>query len=268
MRWNGIFAAMFLVGVPMGAQIPEKKELTATPKFVEGAPKPSFKRFTEAQLKGEIRILSARSYAMFGYNTPEVRIKLPQVANSSYASIEFGPATLLDDKGKEVPFELEEGGYQENKFSDEIRFRVADSDQIVRFDHVRGQVKVKYPLSVRTTTVSKAKPGPPELAVKLDGPYVSFADEEAKLPDTSFTRLKPLRAYDAAGRQLEQHGYSEASYDDSGAYVRRTSFFGNVARVELDSVDEWAELELPYDLKPAPMLPAGKEGEAPEGERP
>ncbi|HJU83211.1 MAG TPA: hypothetical protein VJ600_03285 [Holophagaceae bacterium] len=268
MRWNGLFAALFLVGVPSRAQIPERKELTATPKFVEDAPKPAFKRYTEAQLKAEIRILSARSYAMFGYNTPEVRIKLPQVANSSYSVIEFGPATLLDAKGKEVPFELEEGGYQENKFSDEIRFRVADSDQLVRFDHVRGHVKVKYPLAVTTTAATKAKPGPPALAVKIDGPYVSFAEEEAKLPDTSFTRLKPLRAYDAAGHQLEQHGYSEATYDDSGAYVRRTSFYGVVARVELDSVEDWAELDLAYDLKPAPMLPAGKEGEAPEGERP
>ncbi len=254
--------------VPASAQIPDRKELTTTPRFVTDAPKPAFKPFTEAQLKAALRVISARSYAMFGYNTPEVRLVLPKVANSSYASVEFGTATLMDAKGREVAFELEEGGLDEEKNSAEIRFQKKGGEEgILDYARAKGVVKVKYPLAVRTTVVTKGKPAPDELSVKIDGPYVSFNDEAAQLPDTSFSHLKPLRAYDAAGKQLEQHGYSEAGTDDDGVYRRRTSFYGNVARVELDTVDGWAELELPYDLRPAPLLPKGDEGLDPERKR-
>lgn len=259
-RWA---AALLLAGLPLQAQFPPRKELTKAPKYVEGA-KPVFRAFSEAQLRSEIRIVPARSYAMFGYNTPEVRIQLPRCANSAYASIEFGTATLLDAKGAEVPFELEEGGYEASKYSDEIRFSPKEGEGILAFAQVRGHVKVKYPLSVTTLSATKAKPGPAALAVKLDGPFVAFAEEEAKLPDAAFSELHPARAYDAAGRQLEAFSYSESGYDDSGAYLKRMAFCGEVARLELDSIEGWAELELDYDLKPAPLLPAGKEGEDPE----
>ena len=264
MRAFRLALAVCLSALAVQAQIPERQELLQAPKFVENAPNPAFRAFTEAQLKAEIKVGAARSFAMFGYNTPEVRIQLPRIGNSSYASIEFGPATLLDAAGHKVAFELEEGGFEESKGSDEIRFRKPDSEALVHFDHAKGRVKVKYPLSVRTTVATKAQPGPAELAVKIDGPFVSFAEEAAKLPDAAFASLHPVRAYDASGRQLEAHGYSESSYDDDGLFVRHMAFYGEVARVELDSVDAWAELDLPYDLKPAPMLPAGQEGLDPE----
>ena len=101
------------------------------------------------------------------------------------------------------------------------------------------------------------------MAVKIDGPYVSFAAEEAKVPDTSHAQV-PIRAYDAAGRQLEQHPNSDAGPDDNGVEIYHMGFYGNVARVEIDSVESWAELDLPYDLTPAALLPAGHEGEEPE----
>jgi hypothetical protein len=262
MRWNRL-PVLLLVGASCLAQIPERGELTATPKFVEETVRPSFRSFTEAQLRAEIKIISARSYAMFGYNTPEVQVKLPQVSNSHYSTIEFGPATLLSATGQKVPFKLEGSGYTEEKFSDEIRFRIADSDKIIRFAHVRGRVKVKYPLTVKTAIITPTQPGPPELAAKIDGPYVYFAEDEEKTPGPFFTKLRPLRAYDAAGRQLEQHSNSDAS-DDNGVEIRHVGFYGNVARVEIDTVESWVELDLPYDLTPAPLLPKGNEGENPE----
>ena len=264
MRRRGLPAVLLLVGASCLAQMPERRELTATPKFVEDSVRPSFRSFTEGQLRAEIKITSTRNYAMFGYNTPEVRAKLPQVSNSDYSQIEFSPATLVDQADQAVSFELEEGGYSEEKFSAEIRFRNpdSDSDKIVSFAHVRGSVKVKYPLAVKTFTITPTQPGPRKLAVKIDGPYVSFAEEEAKLPDSS-TKLKPIRAYDAAGRQLARYGYSETTSEQSG-YIKHVAFYGKVARVEMDSVESWAELDLPYDLTPAPLLPAGHEGEDPE----
>jgi len=265
MRWNRLPAVLLLMMGAAGlAQMPDRKALTEWPKFVEESPKPAFRTFTEAQLRAEIKIISRRSYAVFGYNTPEVRVNLPKVSNSAYSKIEFGPATLLNAAGAKVRFELEESGYMDDKYASEIRFQTGNPDKIIQFARARGQVKVKYPLVVKTAVITPAQPGPPELAVKIDGPYVAFAEDEEKTPESSFGKLKPIRAYDAAGHQLEQHGYSETSSDESGAELKHVSFYGNVARVEIDTVESWAELDLPYNLTPSPLLPKGHEGEDPE----
>ncbi|MDP9264319.1 MAG: hypothetical protein M3O85_08380 [Acidobacteriota bacterium] len=259
MRWSRL-PVLLLMGASCLAQTPKRAELTATPKFMKDPVQPSFQSFTEAQLRAAIKIISARNYAVFGYNTPEVRLKLPQVSNSTYSTVEFSPATLVDAAGQEMAFEVEEGGYNKETFSDELRFSLANSDKIIDFAHARGHVKLKYPLVVKTSTITRGQPGPPELAVKIDGPFVSFAEDEAKIPEIFFmSKLQPIRAYDGAGRQLEPYGSSET---EEG--MKRIPFYGNVARVEIDTVDSWAELDLPYDFTASPLLPAGHEGEDPE----
>lgn len=264
MRWSRLPVLLVLAGASCLAQIPDRKELVANPKFEEESPRPSFKVFTEAQLRAQIKIISGRSHAVFGYNTPEVRVKLPAVSNSHYAEIEFGPATLLSATGGKVPFELEQGGYQEDTFSDEIRFQPKGRGTIIGFARVRGRVKVKYPLAVKTAVIKPGQAGPPELAVKIDGPYVAVAvavaEEEVK--------LSLVRAYDAAGRQLKRHGHAETATDDDGTYRWHIAFYGEVARLEIDTVESWAELDLPYNLTPAALLPKGHEGEDPESYQP
>jgi hypothetical protein len=267
MRWNRL-PVLLLMGASCVAQIPERKELVGNPKFAEESPKPSFRTFTEAQLRAEIKILARRSYAMFGYNTPEVRVNLPKASNSAYSKIEFGPATLVSAAGAKVPFELEESGYMDEECASEIRFQTGNPEKLVQFARARGQVKVKYPLVVKTAVVTPTQAGPPELAVKIDGPYVAFAEDEEKTPESSFGKIRPIRAYDAAGHQLERHGYSETTSDDDGAYRKHVSFYGDVARVEIDTVESWVELDLPYNLAPAPLLPKGHEGENPEDYKP
>jgi hypothetical protein len=262
MRRSGWFLVLVLLCAVSGAQMPPRAQLVRTPKFVASV-KADFRTFTEQQLRKEIAIVSARSYAVFGYNTPEVRIKLPQVSNSAYASIELADPTVLNEAGQPVTFEVEHGGYNEEKFSDEIRF-ASGTDEVVRYASARGTVKVKYPLEVKTLKLTPAQLGPKDLAMKISGPYVSFDDEAVQVPETSFTKLKPIRAYDAAGHQLEEYSQSETSTDADGVMRKKMAFYGVVARVEIDSVPAWAEFELTYDLKPAPLLPAGHEGEDPE----
>jgi hypothetical protein len=245
-----------------------RAELLKQTKYAEEAPKPAFKTFTEDELRGAIKIVSSRSYAVFGYNTPEVQLHLPQIANSSYSEIDFPDPALVNDSGQPVTFQVEHGGYQEKTFSDEIRFQPTEGDAVLQYAHARGTVKLKYPLSVNTQTFTPAKLGAKALGVKINGPYVSFADGAFQVPDPSFTTLRPVRAYDAAGKQLKQHSNSETGTDNDGVERQRLAFYGNVARVEIDSVDSWAELELPYDLTPSPMLPAGHEGEDPASYQP
>ena len=266
-RIDWLTGLIFLCGVCLcgycAAQMPPREELTATPKFVEDAPH-HFQSFTEAQLHSGMAVVAARSYAVFGYNTPEVRVKLPHVSNSSYSKIEFSAATLSNAAGKPVKFELEEGGYEESKFSDEIRFRTPDSDAVLQFAHVRGHVKLKYPLEVQTLAFTSGQTGPKELALKIDGPYVSFSEETVHIPEVSFATLRPIRAYDSAGHLLDQYSTTETSSDENGTETTHMAFYGNVARLEIDSVQQWADLDLAYDLTPAPLLPVGHEGENPE----
>ncbi|MGH9579722.1 MAG: hypothetical protein ACRD2R_01905, partial [Terriglobales bacterium] len=94
--------------------------------------RPTFRTMTEAELRAEIKIVSGRSHAVFGYNTPEVRVLLPKTSNSHYVDVEFSEATLANAAGRKVPFELERGVYDHEKFSDEIRFRSPNSEQVVR----------------------------------------------------------------------------------------------------------------------------------------
>ena len=262
-----LLAVFLFAGLCLG-QMASRAELLKQTKYAEEGPKPEFKTFTEDELRSAIKIVPARSYAVFGYNTPEVQLHLPQIANSSYAEIDFPDPVLTNDAGELVTFQVERGGYQEKTFSDEIRFQPTEGDAVLQFAHVKGTVKVKYPLSVKTQTFTPAKLGAKALGVKINGPFVSFADEAFQPPDPSFTKLRPVRAYDAAGRQLEAHSNSETGMDNDGVERKRMAFYGNVARLEIDSVDSWAELELPYDLAPAPMLPAGHEGEDPASYQP
>jgi hypothetical protein len=258
MRRIGQLAVLALLCATTFAQIPTRAKLLAKPKFTEDVPH-TFKTFTEAELRAAIKIVPSRSYAMFGYNTPEIRLELPKVANSVYTTIDFPDPTIVDAAGQPVTVELERGGYNDERFSDEIRFRVPDnSDAIADFARATGTVKVKYPLTVTTRTFTPLKPGAKEFAVKLNGPFVSLNKETLQVPDV-MAKLHPVRAYDAAGHQLESASFSETSGDD----VTKMAFYGNVARLEVDSVATWVDLELPYDVKPAPELPKGHEGEDP-----
>ncbi len=266
MRWMGGVAALVLLAGTCPAQMPDRDVLTRKIQLEEDE-LPSFRTLTEAELRAEIQIRSARSHAVFGYNTPEVQILLPKTSNSHYVDVEFSEATLLNAAGRKVPYELERGVYDSAKYSDEIRFRHANSEQVVSYARARGSVKVKYPIAVSTLKLTPAEAGPEELALQIDGPYVSFADGALDIPDTAgFSKLMAIRAYDAEGIRLERHGYSETSTDDDGIYRRKLAFWGNVARLEIDAVDHWVEIEVPYDLEPAPLLPAGREGLAPESE--
>jgi hypothetical protein len=263
--WQRILLFVLLSPALCAAQLPTRASLTTKPKYQKDVPR-DFRAFTEDELRQQVKPVAGRSYAVFGYNTPEVRVQLPKVSNSGYSEIDFSEPELLDAKGKPVAFELERGIYDEEKFSDEIRFRNPDSesDKPLAFARAKGTIKVKYPLAVNTLKLTPLKRGPKQLALKINGPYVSFDEEAAGLPGTSADHLKPVRAYDAAGHLLEPASYSETSTDADGVYRKKMAFHGVVARLEIDSVEAWAELEIPFDLPPSRLLPSGHEGEDPD----
>jgi len=236
----------------------------------EDVREPKLVTLLDAQVKEGTAARASRNYAWMGYNTPEINLQLPPVDNSAYAEVTFAPAKLLDKAGKPVAYEVENGLYGSDTHAIDVRFTPKDAkpdSPPVEFAKAVGTIKVRYPVVARTVLIKPAVPvtvGGAKLSVKgkalvvdsppgwkmLEAPFGAGLDE-------------PLRVYDAAGKRLEEDR-SQQETDMSGPVTHTTRVFkGTIAQVKLDAVDEWAEVELPYDLPPAPKLPAGDAGTKP-----
>ena len=245
---------------------PDAQELIGSALSPKKPYTPTFQVFTEQQVRDAVRITASRNNAWVGYNTPEVQLYLPEADNSVYSLVEFHPVKLLDTEEKEVPFELEKGLYDHDCCCTEIRFLAKTEEgefdpnrKSVEFSRAVGSVKIQYPLVVETVIVKKDQPIPEGMEITLEGPFVSYTEEGLDLPETPpFSPIRPVRAYDASGKQIKQHGYSAATATQTEDGKRTTkntmAFYGNIAELQLDVVRERAEFELSYDLPPAEKL--------------
>jgi len=243
---------------------PDRAELLGDPRIIEDAAEPVFAGLTPEQLKQQLLVISSRSYAYFGFNNSEVQIRLPRIDSSIYASVEFSPARLLDAKGNGVEFERVRGIYDYDTHSDELRFAPVEGDEPIDFARVEGSITLRYPIRMRTATIKPGGATPTGLTVTIDGPFVSWSDPEKTLPEARpFTPVEQLRAFDASGRRLEQHpfkGYSARG----GVSTEKYAYWGEVAEVRVDVVDEWAELDISYSLPSIDPLPASRSGTPPQ----
>jgi hypothetical protein len=163
---------------------------------------------------------------------------------------------------------VEQGLYSSETHTTEIRLKPKDGKSDtppVEFEHATGTVKVRYPVAARTAIVKggapvalgKAKASVTKSSVLVESPagWKSLeAPFDSGLDDS-------LRAYDAAGKRLEEDS-SKRQTESSPAGTRTTYVFkGVVAQARMDVVDEWAEFDIPYDLAPAAKLPADKAGQ-------
>jgi hypothetical protein len=258
-RTLGLLVPVVLLVAPsLFAADPSRQELLKTPKFSEAKPA-KFQAFTPEALRDAIKVFSRRNYAWSGFNDSAVTVRLPAVTNSIYATVDFDPPVLKDKSGKNVPFELEQGIFDFDTSSTEVRVQNKGGKGPVDFAHVAGKLKVKYPLVVKTTSV---KPGGSK-DVKIDGPYVSYNSTAIKLPEAqTFSTIKPLRAYDASGKELERASDGSSSLAGDVSW-RQIPFYGQVAEVRMDQVDKWGEVAVTYDLPPVPKLPADQSGSIP-----
>ena len=265
MNWMS-FAALFciLVSNAVAAEEPGRAELLGNIRVVEDAVEPQFIDLTAEQLKGQLEVVSSRSYAVYGFNNPEVQIHLPRCDNSVYALVEFSSPRLRDAAGKEVGSELEQGIYDHDTHSDEIRFAPVDGGQTVALARAEGSITLRYPIRMRTVAIKAGGSAPAGLTVTIDGPFVSWSDPEEILPEAaSFTPVEQFRAVDASGRRLEQNPWKGFSMR-GGVSFDTYAFWGEVAEVRIDVVEEWAELEISYSLPSIEPLPAARTGTAPE----
>lgn len=217
-------------------------------------------RTTAAAVRSGIKVLASRSYAMSEYNQPKVVVALPRLDNSLYATMEFPEATLTDKAGKAVPHREDSVWVQWPELTNEVRFSPESGEGVVEFARARGTVKVRYPVAMHTVSLSRAAPAAEGLKAEFRGTRVTITGEPTEEPRLSAPSFAPhafdlVRAYDAGGERLRQLG-GETWYDDR----HLLAFWGEPVEVKVVVADRWEELELPYDVAPAPLLPAGREG--------
>jgi hypothetical protein len=219
---------------------------------------PTFQAFTGEAVRDAVKVASRRSYAAFGFNAPAVTVSLPRTTNSIYASIAFDAPKLTDARGQAVPFEVEQGIFDFDTSSNEIRLKKKSGDGVVDFARVSGKITIKYPLAVKTASLKKGQ----GTDIKIAGPSVSYKSS-LELPEAAdFSKVEPLRAYDAAGKELERSGSRSSSLEGTVAW-KTVGFKGDVASVQLDRVEKWAEIGVEYDLPPAPKWPDSQQGLVP-----
>jgi len=263
MRRLVVFVA--ILAVVSLARGQDRDELMATTKVDEDARQPSFVEFSADEVAEQITVTSGRNYAWFGFNTPEVQLVLPSADNSVYAAVDFTKPVLLDAAGAEVGFELERGLYDHETHHDEIRFLPLDGNDPVEYARAVGAVTIRYPLRIRTITARKGEPPVEGLDLDFDGPFVILRTSGAQeAPEAAaFTGIDAFRALNAAGSQLEAYPSTNVSVVN-GLVTETKSYWGEVAEVQADVIDEWTTIRVEYRLPIVEKLPESRAGSPPE----
>jgi len=224
---------------------------------------PDFAWIDADSLRTDTQIVARRSYAMFGFNTPEIQAQLPHVDNSAFAEVRFGTPTLLDAHGKTVAYTLEAGVYEHKSFSDEIRFTRDGQKKPLNFARARGTVKIRYPVMPKLVALTMADPKENGLEALFQGPKIWIRGLSNNLPYTPLApELDPVRAYDQSGRRLRKLSFSGNQYKDNVNW-QIVAFWGEPTKVNIVTVSDWIEEEFPFDLPPAPKLPKSQVGTRP-----
>jgi hypothetical protein len=242
------------LAVPALAQ-PDRRELLSNPQYAAKDRKPVFKTLTAEEVRSAIKVTTARNSALFGFNDSALQVHLPRIDNSNWIEDKFAQPKLLDKRGREVKYEKEQGIYDHSRWSTEIRF-AGDGKNPVDFAKAVGSVHIRYPRVMTTKSVKKGETKKAEEAgVGLDGPFVKF--DLARVPESAFASdLDGVRAYDKNGKRLEKVlGYTSSSWENGVSY-RGYAYHGEVARLDFDVAEEWVDLEISFEMPPAPKLGA------------
>ena len=148
-------ALLSLAALPLFAQ-PDAAELLKNPQYAAKDRKPVFKHLTAEEVRATIKVTSGRDSAAFGFNNASVEVHLPRVDNSNWIDETFSAPKLFDKKQREVKFEKEQGIYDHERWSTEIRFTGLDNKP-VDFAKAAGSVRIKYPLVMKTISLKKSE---------------------------------------------------------------------------------------------------------------
>jgi len=203
-------------------------------------------------LKAQTKIVARRTYGSNRFNTPEIAIKLPHLANSGAAQVKFHDALFYDATGKTTQVDLDHGSYHGRYYADDAMY-VLRLDDLRDLSRAVGTVDIRYPGTMDTLTFTPDHPHNGDIEATFDGPIVSVKglDQDSwswhALTDCS-------QAYDATGRRLLNLGCYGNGIKNNCFFVK-CAFWGTPAEIRIDRPRNWLTLSLPYDLPVAPKLP-------------
>ena len=256
-RWHEAQATVTAMGEPDPGRQSQQSPPVPNPKYMpEGFPL-AFVKMTEERLKRQTQVFRSRNDAMVGYNQQVIRVSLPLVDNSAYARIDFGEKAelkrvLRDAAGKVVPCDIEHGvmGDDEGGFGDEIRFESADNNGPVTFSRAVGQVRITYPAEIEQVVLTRQRPAAGGIEATFEGSRVTLTGWEVPPSPRFVDHYAAIRGYDRTGRRL-------VLLNPGGfGFLQQAGFWGTPVKVELLKVTRWITVRIPYDLPPAPLLPA------------
>ena len=233
------------------------------PRYMPDPDGPDFAAMDLAGLKAGTGVTARRTYGLIGFNTPKINVSLPPVDNSVFARLDFGEPELLDARGGPIAYSLEKGVYSHETFSEEIRFTAKEGKKPVEFARSVGSVNIRYPARLKVVTLTGEEPKSGGLEARFLGPKVLIRGLD-DLPRRPFLpdSLTALRAYDVTGRRLKKLNYSGNLIENNVNWIK-AGFWGEVRELRIIAVEEWLEMDIPFDLPPAPELPESRRGKRP-----
>lgn len=221
-------------------------------KYVEKPVEPQYRTMTAKELQSSVTVRGSRSYAVFGYNAPKIIVELPPIDNSVYSEVKFDDPVLVDDAGNVVEYERENGIYDHDSHSDEIRMKTADGDP-VPYASAKGKLRVRYPIAIRTHRVAANDArGLGALGVEIEGRSVKFTVDDSVPEPAPFAPFEAIRAFDASGKMIARE-QSTTNGMSNGVSWRKLTYRADIRTIEVDRVEKWAGLAVEYDLPRSPM---------------
>lgn len=246
----------------VSAEVKVLKEALPKAKPVEaniGDESYKFVQLTERELENNFSVESSRTYAVYGFNRPAVVLNFPKNENSQFAKVTFEDIKMVDASGDEVDFELIRGLYRPEDFSNGIRFaNKKDPEALIEFSRVTGNVVIDYPLamSVEKFRQNGSKRGV-NVTISANGVEVKSDFSQVAGKAGFFLTRSPVSVFNDKGELLEPKS-GQPSWPVNGEM--KLSFDQTPAEVHIAFTDKSHRMTLPYDLKPAALLPENTKG--------
>jgi hypothetical protein len=220
----------------------------------------SFKNLSSEEVQNTSVIKFQRSEALMSFNEEEVKVHLPDEANSAFATVSFkNLACRTQANGNYTPMEF--SSYNDEarsfKYGYETDLRTEKLKLTPQKSRIAGDVTINYPSDIRWYSAGK---GESELTswhrVIVEGGLVTyFPPEEYKIPNIEKAPSYFIRAISADGKLL----HLNTSVFDSNRNANheqgiRFGFWGEIETVEMAIVHEWTQVENHFDVMVLPEL--------------
>jgi hypothetical protein len=220
----------------------------------------SFEYHNSESVQNSTFVKFQRSEALIGFNDEEVKVHLPAVANSAFATVNFSNLKgRTETNGVYIPMEF-------SSYDDEARsFRYGYDTELSnekllltpQKSRIAGDVIINYPSDIRWYSIGK---GESELTswhrVIVEGGLVTyFPPEDYRIPNIEKAPSYFIRAISSDGKLLHLNTsvYGVNRNVDSKQGIR-FGFWGNIETLEMAIVHEWTQVVNHFDVMVLPEL--------------